>query len=159
LLQTLAAANGLRPATAGEFTRRAVLNDKMNVLQAEALDCLIRSQTESQRNHALNALKDDRIRAKYVEWSDKLLRFVAYMEAYVEFGEDQLLDEERIQMQLSQLSELCTQIEGHLSLSAQKSDLIQEGVQVAIVGQPNVGKSSLLNRLCKTEFNFILQST
>lgn len=149
LLQVLGEMPGLRPADAGEFTKRAVLNDKMNVLQAEALDCLIWSKTESQRKQALETLISDRIKAKYEKWADQLLRFVAYMEAYVEFGEDQLLDQERIQLQLSKLQELCAEIDRHLFSSAQKSDLIQNGLKVAIIGQPNVGKSSLLNQLCR----------
>ena len=153
LLDCIGSLSGVRPAEAGEFTRRAFLNDKLNLIQAEAVGALIDSRTDSQRRHALNELSESNISstttAKYQRWADQMLLFVAYMEAYIEFGEDQLLNEQKIEMELDKLRSLRQEIRSYLHTASRTGDLIRHGVNVTILGQPNVGKSSLINKLCK----------
>ncbi len=148
LLNALSDLEGCRQAEAGEFTRRAFANGRMDLTEVEGLADLIAAETEAQRRLALRLAAGEG-RDRYQNWTDRLVRVRAYLEAAVDFPEDDLpesmLDRNEIEI-LALLSEWAQDIE----LGALSSG-IRDGVRVAIVGAPNVGKSSLLNRLAGRE--------
>lgn len=148
LLNALADFEGCRQAEAGEFTRRAFANGRMDLTEVEGLADLIAAETEAQRRLALRLAAGEG-RDRYQDWTDRLVRVLAYLEAAVDFPEDDLpasmLDRNEIEIR-ALLREWTQDIE----LGALSSG-IRDGVRVAIVGAPNVGKSSLLNRLSGRE--------
>jgi tRNA modification GTPase len=139
---------GLRLAEPGEFTRRAFLNGKLDLTQAEAVADLAAAETEAQRCQALRQL-DGALGDIYRDWSRRLTRILAHLEAAIDFpGEDLPAEiEDRI---LAETSELAAEIGHHLA-DGHRGERLRDGISVAIVGPPNAGKSSLLNRLARRE--------
>lgn len=134
---------GARPADPGEFTRRAFVNGKMDLAQAEALNQFIRARTETQMiaaKHTMDGALSRRVRESWEE----LTRIAAAVEASIDFPED--VDEPDREQVAADLGRAAGQIESALKLAV-RGRLLSEGVRVAIVGRPNVGKSSLLNLL------------
>ena len=148
ILKALGQVNELRPAEPGEFTKRAFLNGKIDLIEAEGISHLIQAKTESQRKRALNAIQGN-ISDIYGDWRQQMIRSIAHLEANIDFGEDELIDEQVIDNVKSNLTHLSNQIKNHLTNSAKKSHLIKEGIQICIIGQPNVGKSTFINLLSK----------
>lgn len=148
ILQTLAQFEYTSPAENGEFTKRAFLNQKLNLIEAEAINDLIESNCDSQRRNALKGLTGNVIRL-YNEWRTKLIKLHAYIQADIEFGEDQLLDEERIDKTIKNIFEIKDEIKNFLQISSKRRHIVKEGLNLCILGRPNVGKSSLMNNLCK----------
>lgn len=148
LLAALSGIPGCRQAEAGEFTRRAFANGRMDLTEVEGLADLIAAETEAQRRLALR-LASGEGRDRYQAWTDRLIRVLAYLEAAVDFPEDDLPDTmlDRNEIEIRALVDEWTQ---DIELGAISSG-IRDGVRVAIVGAPNVGKSSLLNRLAGRE--------
>jgi len=134
---------GARLAEPGEFTKRAFLNGKMDLAQAEAVADLIRARTDLAKRCALQQLEGG-LSIKLKTISSDLLDLLAELEAHIDFPEEELPhqlyenDRERIQSALNLLQEMLQ--------SARYGKAIREGVRVAIIGKPNAGKSSLLNR-------------
>lgn len=145
VINALSSMNGLRPAQAGEYTKRAFLNDKMDLTEVEGLGDLIHAETEAQRRQALNQMEGS-LSQLYSGWSKDILKCTAHMEAFLDFSEDEALDDELIDSIISSLSNVKLKIEQHLA-DKQRGEILRNGVRVAILGYPNVGKSSLLNAI------------
>ncbi|MBQ8503113.1 MAG: tRNA uridine-5-carboxymethylaminomethyl(34) synthesis GTPase MnmE [Clostridia bacterium] len=135
---------GARPAEAGEFTKRAFLNGKMDLSEAEAVMDLINAQGQSSMKAALTAL-DGALSRKIDELCSVLLSAAAHMSAWVDYPDDDIPDLDFTVLRESLLS-VHEQLSGLLSkFDAGKA--ITGGVDTAIVGKPNVGKSALMNML------------
>ena len=134
----------LRPAEPGEFTRRALSNGRLDLTQVEALSDLIESETEAQRRQAVRALSGD-LGRMCARWRKDLIRAVALLEATIDFAEEDIPDTlmpEVNGLLAGVIADLKSQISGrHIA------ERIRDGFEVAIIGAPNVGKSTLLNRL------------
>lgn len=144
VLSVLGGVDGLRMAEAGEFTRRAFDNERLDLAQTEGLADLIDAETEAQRRQALRVLSGD-LGKLVAGWRDQLVRAAALLEATIDFADEEVpvdVSPEVMDL-LDQVSEsLRRQVDG-----VAISERIRSGFEVAIVGKPNVGKSSLLNVL------------
>lgn len=140
---------GARAAQKGEFTKRAFLNGRMDLAQAEAVADLIAAQTSAEKDLALNQLRGA-VSAKISELRDKLLTFTALLELELDFADHEEL-EFADRSQLNELLEQALQMLRELTDSFQTGNAIKQGIRVAIVGAPNAGKSTLLNTLIGDE--------
>ena len=139
---------GLRPAEPGEFTRRAFLNGKMDLVEAEAVHDLIAAETEAQRRQALRQL-EGALGALYQDWADRLRGILAYQEALIDFPDEDLPPEVEDQL-LATLRAVHAEIRTHLN-DAGRGEKLREGLFFAITGAPNVGKSTLINALAERD--------
>jgi tRNA modification GTPase len=141
-----AGALGARPADPGEFSLRAYLNGKLDLVQAEAVDALIRADSLGEALDAMAALggKSARIIAQI---SEQLEERLAFLEAAIEFPEDPG-PEESVAPTAGQLGGLEKQLTG-MSREFRRGRLLREGVRVTLAGRANVGKSSIFNRLLR----------
>ena len=144
LLQWLIDA-GCKAAEPGEFTRRAFLNGKMDLTQAEAVADLIAAQSKAEKDLALSQLRGS-VSSELASLRERLLHFTSLVELELDFA-----DHEELEFaDRSELTELAAEIESHLATlmrSFRTGNAIRNGIPVAIVGAPNVGKSTLLNAL------------
>ncbi|WP_057979558.1 tRNA uridine-5-carboxymethylaminomethyl(34) synthesis GTPase MnmE [Caloramator mitchellensis] len=136
--------NGARLAEPGEFTKRAFLNGRIDLSQAEAVIDLIRAKTDDSMSIAVNQLKG-KLSEKIESLMDRLLGALAHIEATVDFPEDDV-DELVINKLNNNLKSLVEEID-YLIKNAETGKILREGLRTTIVGKPNVGKSSLLNAL------------
>lgn len=143
---------GCRPAAAGEFTRRAFTNGKLDLTTVEALGDLLNADTDAQRRLALRAMRGD-VAALYEGWRSALIDVAAHVEAAIDFvddvdayeagGADGVLGAVR-----ARADSVVAAMERHLA-TGRACELIRSGLQVALFGPPNAGKSSLLNLLVR----------
>ncbi|HLR37543.1 MAG TPA: tRNA uridine-5-carboxymethylaminomethyl(34) synthesis GTPase MnmE [Chitinophagaceae bacterium] len=139
---------GARMADHGEFSQRAFLNGKMDLTQAEAVADIIASQSKSAHKAALNNLRGG-FSKKLQELREQLINFAALMELELDFSEEDVEFADR-----SQLYKLIEEAEKEINLliaSFQLGNVVKNGIQVAIVGKPNAGKSTLLNALLQED--------
>ena len=134
----------VRIAKPGEFTQRAFLNGKMDLAQAESVADLIASNTEASRKTALNNMRGGFSSALH-QLRDELIKFSALIELELDFSQEDVAFADR--KQLYQLIGTLAKSTNELLLSFQLGNVIKNGVQVAIIGKPNAGKSTLLNSL------------
>jgi tRNA modification GTPase len=148
VLTALSGVKGFRPADAGEFTRRALENEKLDLAQVEGLSDLIEAETEAQRLQALRVLSGSLGRLAE-GWRSNLIRASALLEATIDFADEEVpvdvMPEVRTLLEVTSRS-LSDEIKG-----VGVAERIREGFEVAIVGRPNVGKSTLLNALSGRE--------
>lgn len=137
-------ARGCRPAVAGEFTKRAFLSGKMDLTQSEAVMELIRARNEEELAIAHKQLSGG-LRDKVDFWIEELLQVIAEIEAYIDFPEEDLPqnDEDAPAVVLKKMADQLTR----LADTSKVRTLLQDGFKTLIIGQPNAGKSSLLNYL------------
>ena len=148
LVEALGALPGLRPAEPGEFSRRGFENGKLDLTQAEGLADLVNAETAAQRRQALRQL-DGALGALYEDWRARLLRGLAHIESEIDFV-DEDLPPSVAAAAIGEIAVLRTEIVGHLD-DNRRGERLREGLYVAIVGAPNVGKSSLLNLLARRD--------
>lgn len=148
VLGALASFDGVRAALAGEFTRRAFENGKLDLTEAEGLADLIDAETEGQRRQALRQM-EGALGQIYDGWRGRLLKLLAYAEAAIDFADEELPDDLLTRLG-PEMGALASAIQSHLD-DGHRGERLRDGVEVAIVGPPNVGKSSLLNRLAGRE--------
>jgi len=144
VLGELAHMDGFRLAEPGEFTRRALENERLDLAQIEGLADLIDAETEAQQRQALRVLSGDLGRRAEV-WRCKLIRATALVEATIDFADEEVpvdVSPEVLELVDAVASELSHEADG-----VQVAERIRDGFEVAIVGRPNTGKSTLLNAL------------
>ena len=147
-LEALANIPGLRTALPGEFTRRAFDNGKMDLTAAEGLADLINAETEAQRRQALR-LMDGQLGALYEGWRKEIITAQAYLEADIDFADEEIPDDVTASV-APIVNRLRTTIRQHMG-DGFKGERIRDGLQVVILGEPNIGKSTLLNFLSKRD--------
>ncbi len=148
VLRVLGAIDGLRSAEAGEFTRRALENNRLDLAQVEGLSDLVVAETEAQRRQALRIFAGE-LGAATEAWRSKLIRAASLLEATIDF-----VDEDVPVNVMPEVVELLTDVRDSIEIEVagqSAAERIRDGFEVAIVGPPNVGKSTLLNALAGRE--------
>jgi tRNA modification GTPase len=139
---------GARPAEAGEFTRRAFLNGRMDLAEIEGLGDLLAAETEAQRKLALRTASGE-LAQKALEWRKLLVEAGALVEVSVDFADEDVPDEVPNRV-FEAIAELRQALQRELA-GFSSAERIRIGFEVAIIGPPNAGKSSLLNRLAQRD--------
>jgi tRNA modification GTPase len=149
LLRELTWQSGVRLAEAGEFTRRAFENGKLDLTEVEGLGDLIGAETENQRKLALSRLSGN-LSSAILGWREQLLDLRAEIEAQLDFSDEGDVREGLPQRFFDGLATLETDMQRALD-GLSRGRIVREGLRVALAGAPNAGKSSLLNALAQTE--------
>jgi tRNA modification GTPase len=155
VLETLGRQDGLRPAEPGEFTRRAFENGLLDLTAAEGIADLVAAETAAQRRQAQRQT-EGALAGLYDGWRDRLVAALAQLEAAIDFS-DEDLPEAVLAAARPALVALAAEIAAHLD-DGHRGERLRDGITVAIVGAPNVGKSSLLNALARREAAIVAET-
>ncbi|MET3662096.1 tRNA uridine-5-carboxymethylaminomethyl(34) synthesis GTPase MnmE [Aquamicrobium ahrensii] len=149
LMTALTAMPGVRHAEAGEFTRRAFMNGKLDLVQTEALADLINADTEAQRRFAQRNA-DGAQSALYTGWRQRLIHARAMIEAEIDFADESDVPGSLADTVWADMENLAEDVSTHIKGFA-AAEIIQDGFKVVILGAPNAGKSSLFNALARRD--------
>jgi tRNA modification GTPase len=149
------AALGLRPAGAGEFTRRAVENGKLDLTQAEAIADLVDAETSAQRRQALRQY-DGALAELYEGWRADLIRAGAWAEAAIDFSDEEL-PADTLARTRQAISGIIEDIQRHTDDSS-RGEILREGLCLTVIGPPNAGKSSLVNALARRDVAIVAET-
>ena len=141
--------NGCRLAEPGEFTKRAFLNGRIDLVQAEAVNSLLNATTDISRKQAINELQGNNSNL-IKELREKLIQMISNIEVNIDYPEYEDIEELTNSKILPKLKDYLSNLETIISKS-KEGRIIKEGINVALIGKPNVGKSSLLNTLLEEE--------
>ena len=139
---------GLDPAGPGDFTRRAFAAGKLDLTQVEAIADLVDAETEAQRRQARRQA-GGALAELYEGWRGELIGALAHLEAYIDFPDEDLPPDGEAAI-AGAVDALARDVARHLA-DARRGERLRDGVQVAVIGPPNVGKSSLVNALARRE--------
>jgi len=149
VLEAIDCLDGTRMAEAGEFTRRAFYNGKLDLTGIEAISDLVEAETEGQRKQALRQMRGG-LSDLLNQWRERLIHTLAYTEAGIDFSEEEDVGEDVNQHMVSNVLSLKNDIAGYLN-DNKSGERLRSGLQVVIAGPPNAGKSSLMNALAKRD--------
>jgi tRNA modification GTPase len=149
VLAALGSIEGLRPAEAGEFTRRAFENGKLDLTAVEGLADLVAAETQGQRRQAFRQMKG-LLGNRAESWRQRLIQALALVEARIDFSDEADVPENLLAPALAIARALETEIAAALA-DGGRGERLREGLMVAIAGPPNAGKSTLLNRIARRE--------
>ncbi|MCY4394354.1 MAG: tRNA uridine-5-carboxymethylaminomethyl(34) synthesis GTPase MnmE [Rhodospirillaceae bacterium] len=155
LLSILCALDGVRPAEPGEFTRRAFENGRMDLSGAEGLADLIDAETEAQRVQAQRQMEGV-FAAHCAQWGGELRRSLAWLEAAIDFPDEALPEDLATQVRPA-VEAVAAGLADWLA-APDRGRMVREGYRIAIVGAPNVGKSSLLNRIAQRDVAIVAET-
>lgn len=145
--------DGIRPALAGEFTRRAFRANKMDLTEIEGLADLLHAETEIQRKQALLQM-NGALTNVYNKWRNQILCAVACLEAYIDFAEDENIEPETMIDVHKTVQKLIENFEKFLN-DSRKGEMRKNGIKIVILGAPNVGKSSFMNYICQRPISIV----
>jgi tRNA modification GTPase len=148
VLRALSALPGLRPAGPGEFTRRALEGGRLDLAEVEGLADLIDAETEAQRRQALRVMQGA-VGARVGPWRAALVRAAALVEATIDFADEEVPVDVTPEVR-GLIAPLLAELRAELTGMA-AAERVREGFEVAILGAPNAGKSTLLNALARRE--------
>ncbi|KAG1452167.1 hypothetical protein G6F56_007892 [Rhizopus delemar] len=149
VLEALRKIEDFRIAEQGEFAKRAFDNDKLDLTELEGLADLLNAETEIQRKIAMQQAEGG-LKIPYEKWRKEVIQCMATTEAVIDFGEDENIEEGVLDQVTQDVRKLYESISKHLD-DSHVGEIVRSGVQVAIMGPPNAGKSTLLNRLTKRD--------
>ncbi|XP_055640436.1 tRNA modification GTPase GTPBP3, mitochondrial [Toxorhynchites rutilus septentrionalis] len=153
MYDSLGSISGVRIAEPGEFTKRAFYAGKLDLTEVEGLADLIDAETEAQRKQALSHASGD-LSKLYNQMRTKLLKCIAHVEAYIDFSEDQDIDDTVLESVRRDVNSLICEIRTHLD-DHRRGERLRTGVRMAIIGAPNVGKSSFINLLSNRKVSIV----
>lgn len=148
VLEAVDEAGGI-PAEPGEFTRRAFENGQLDLTEAEGLADLIDAETEGQRQQALAQLSGS-LRTVYEAWREDLIGTMASIEGEIDFPDEDDVPDALSHRAYQPLADLITSMTSHLD-DGRRGERTRSGFTIALIGAPNAGKSSLLNRLARRD--------
>ncbi len=148
----LASEENFSYAEPGEFTRRAFLNGKLDLVEVEGLADLINAETEFQRKQAFDQM-DGKLSNLYTKWKSQLVKNLSYLEATIDFVDEEI-PPEIVLNQIKDIREVLQELDTHLN-DSNKGERLRDGFHIIIAGSPNTGKSSLLNHLSNRDIAIV----